>query len=371
MPNNIDIVYFDAGSGHRTTANALKYQLELDKKWNVSLVNLRDILDSIDPVKKWLGFEIENFYNGYINTGWTIGSGPMLRILQSAIRLFGRRIEDAVFNYWSNRYERDLIVSVIPNFNKQLYNGINAIYWGKKVPYVTIMCDLADIPPHFWMEQQNQYIVCGSDKAWHQALWMYPDNKIYITSGMIIHPKFYNERNATSFVTTGIVSYGGMGSSNILTIAKMINKSELKNKLNIIFICGNDKKVFNKLSNEKLDYYNEISGFTDQLPMLMDRSDFFIGKPGPGSISEALVKKLPVLVEDSYSTMVQERFNIEWIISKGFGTGTKIGDVNQFNIFINKLPEYKRNIETYNNRAIFEVPKILENILEKEKQNEN
>ena len=79
----------------------------------------------------------------------TYGSGPMLRILQSAIKLFNKRIEDAIFDFWLKRGLSDLVVSVIPNFNKQLYNGIKRAY---KIPYVTVMCDLADCPPHFWMD---------------------------------------------------------------------------------------------------------------------------------------------------------------------------------------------------------------------------
>ena len=54
-----------------------------------------------------------------------------------------------------------------------------------------------------------------------------------------------------------------VGFSNILDIARMINRSTLRNKLNMIFICGKNEKVFKKLCNEKLDYYHELFGFTD------------------------------------------------------------------------------------------------------------
>ena len=44
--------------------------------------------------------------------------------------------------------------------------------------------------------------------------------------------------------------------------------------------------------------------------------DFFIAKPGPGSISEALVMGLALIVERNSWTLVQERFNTEWIVRK-------------------------------------------------------
>ena len=41
----------------------------------------------------------------------------------------------------------------------------------------------------------------------------------------------------------------------------------------------------------------------------MQLADFFIGKPGPGSISEAVQQGLPVIVVDNAWTMPQERYN--------------------------------------------------------------
>jgi UDP-N-acetylglucosamine:LPS N-acetylglucosamine transferase len=45
----------------------------------------------------------------------------------------------------------------------------------------------------------------------------------------------------------------------------------------------------------------------------MSISDFFIGKPGPGSVSEALHFNLPVIVERNGKTLPQERYNTDWI----------------------------------------------------------
>jgi len=41
----------------------------------------------------------------------------------------------------------------------------------------------------------------------------------------------------------------------------------------------------------------------------MQLSDYFVGKLGPESVSEALVIGLPVIVERNARTMVQERYN--------------------------------------------------------------
>ena len=51
----------------------------------------------------------------------------------------------------------------------------------------------------------------------------------------------------------------------------------------------------------------------------MRLADFFIGKRGPGSISEALQCRLPVIVERNSKTMSQERYNGQWVTERGLG----------------------------------------------------
>ena len=51
----------------------------------------------------------------------------------------------------------------------------------------------------------------------------------------------------------------------------------------------------------------------------MQLADYFIGKPGPGSISEAVAMRLPVIVERNAWTLPQERYNAEWVREQGVG----------------------------------------------------
>jgi processive 1,2-diacylglycerol beta-glucosyltransferase len=46
---------------------------------------------------------------------------------------------------------------------------------------------------------------------------------------------------------------------------------------------------------------------------------FLIGKPGPGSLSEALAMHLPVIVECNAWTLPQEWYNREWAVEKEVG----------------------------------------------------
>ncbi len=106
--------------------------------------------------------------------------------------------------------------------------------------------------------------------------------------------------------------------------------------------------------------------FTDRVVHYMWLSDFLIGKPGPGSLSEALAMGLPVIVEAGAKTLAQERYNLEWIQEQGVGIA-----VSQ----IKKVPAgSSRNLqpETYRlmrqralalkNRAVFEVLAVIDEV---------
>ena len=61
----IDFIFFDAGGGHRSAATALKAVVESQEKanprgWEIRLVNLQEVLDSLDVFKKVTGIRLEH-----------------------------------------------------------------------------------------------------------------------------------------------------------------------------------------------------------------------------------------------------------------------------------------------------------------------
>lgn len=92
-----------------------------------------------------------------------------------------------------------------------------------------------------------------------------------------------------------------------------------------------------------------------------------IGKPGPGSIAEAMIRRLPVLIECNAWTLPQERYNAEWVKEKNVGIVLKsfkdvVIGVKQM-LEPAKLAEFRKNVAAQNNRAIFEIPEIFANLL--------
>ena len=127
------------------------------------------------------------------------------------------------------------------------------------------------------------------------------------------------------------------------------------------------KKLAAKLRARQWKMPVHIVGFTKEVHKLMRAADFLIGKPGPGSIAEAMVRKLPVLIECNVWTLPQERYNAQWVQEKRVGIVLKsfrevVSGVRQM-LDPATLAEFRKNVAAQNNRAIFEIPEILAKLL--------
>src|SRR5258708_29427076 len=87
------------------------------------MVNLREILEPIDVFHRLTGVRVEDLYNRMLKYGLTIGTGPMLRAVQFLIRRMHPRNVALLARYWQER-RPDLVVSLIPNFNPAIFEGL-------------------------------------------------------------------------------------------------------------------------------------------------------------------------------------------------------------------------------------------------------
>ena len=372
----LQIVYHDAGGGHRNAAVALRRVVEFQNRpWQVELVQLQQILDPLDVLRRFTGLRIQECYNALLRNGWTLGSEYLLRVLQATIRVYHRATVKLLTAHWRSN-SADLLISVVPHFNRALCESWRAVNGTK--PFATILTDLADFPPHFWIEKQSQHFVCGTEHAVQQAYALGHDARhVFRVSGMILRPEFYapvdssagqlrREISLEPALPTGLVLFGGHGSSAMWKIAERIEASAVP--VQLILICGKNEGLAAKLRSRKWRMPVHVVGFTSEVHRIMRAADFFIGKPGPGSISEALACNLPVIIECNAWTLPQERFNAEWVRQKSVGVVLKnfrgVADAVQEILKDGALARYRANIQTLNNRAIFEIPEILSGLLE-------
>ena len=373
---NADLIFIDAGGGHRAAAEALRLVMEDQGGWNIRLVNLQELLDSIDLGRKLTGLRMQDLYNLMLKKGWTLGTPQTVRVLQLFIRLLQPHQVRLLRGFWRSNHP-DLVVSLIPHFNRALAESLRLET--PATPFVTVLTDLADYPPHFWMERQDQFFVCGSDRAVSQARALgISDSSVFHASGMIVHPRFYQptfcdrrevrkQRGLDPDLPTGLVLFGGQGSDAMLEIAERLD-AEGPHHLQLIFICGRNQKLADALRRRRSRLRSFVESFTTQVPFYMLLSDFFIGKPGPGSVSEAVAMRLPVIVERNAWTLPQERYNAEWILENELGLVVRgpqqIPAAIKSLMARGTLARFRTNAAAIHNRAVYEIPGYLRKIVE-------
>jgi hypothetical protein len=367
----IDLVYFNAGGGHRAAAQALQSMArEQQRDWCVRLVNLFDLLDRRQRFVRATGWQPEDYYNKRLAKGWTLGLAQELKILQAGIRMARPWMVNLLRAHWA-RSEPDLIVSLVPNFNRPMQQAAAEALPG--VPYCTVLTDLADFPPRFWMERgDSSHIVCGSAAAVGQALRIgHAPQRIHRVSGMILRPNFYRAplldrdawRRAVGLpvdASVGLVMFGGHGSAAMKTVARALPHVPL------ILLCGHNHDLVRSLEQLPSQAPRLVLDHTPQVAELMRMADFFIGKPGPGAVSEALHCGLPVITYRNASTLPQERFNAEWIRDEGLGlvVSSLSRDLEPaVRQLLLRRAEFKAQVSRLNNRAVFEVLDIFELLL--------
>jgi 1,2-diacylglycerol 3-beta-galactosyltransferase len=370
----LDFLFFDAGGGHRAAANALLQVMERSARpLEIRMVNVQEQLDSVDVFRKLTGLRMQDIYNALLKKGWTLGTPQLMVGMHLVIRLFHRRLLRTLEALW-RKSRPDLAVSLVPNFNRALCESLQRALPG--VPFVTILTDIADYPPHFWIEKQKQYLICGSNRAVEQALSLgHAEPMVFQASGMIMNPQFYDTapladearreaRRALGFdpdLPVGLVLFGGQGSAAMLGIARRLDNRQL------LLICGRNDKLRARLTALPRRAAAFVEGFTREVPRYMQLADYFIGKPGPGSLSEAAAMRLPVIVESNAWTLPQERYNAQWVREQGLGLVLPnfrgiAGAVDEL-LAPDRFAEFRAAAGRQNNRAVFEIPDMLERIL--------
>lgn len=362
--------------------NALRAVVEQRQlPWEFSVTDIDEIADNLANQKqivsayKLFGFSGHDLYNLMLKSGWTWLWPLKMRLNKLLVKL-NHDVGVKFFEQYWREQQPDLVVSVVPLYNKGLWESVQKAKPG--TPVVTIIGDYADYPPAFWLEPEiGNYFICPTEKTGEQAHSIgVKDEQIIQTSGTIVHPRFYEPINVDRRAErqrlglnpdclTGLVLFGANGSKVMLEIAKRLES--FGEKLQLIFICGRNEELAQALCESQGIQKRFVTTFTKEIPYYMHLADFFINKPGACSISEALVMKLPMITERNFSTLVHERYNADWVEEKE--VGLVVSNFHNIDRAVKKLLEpenlarYQANIAAVNNQAVFEICDRLQKIL--------
>ncbi|RUR85713.1 glycosyltransferase [Chlorogloeopsis fritschii PCC 9212] len=376
---SVHIFTLNAGGGHYATLKALNAIAEQQKRpWHITVTDIGQLTDLLDPYKKLFGVNANEMYNDMLSMDWTWFHPVSMFLDKFFINLLYPQAVKLGEQHWNQQKAIDLVISLVPLHNRAIWESLQRVKPGTLM--ATILTDFADCPPHFWIEPKTKsYFICGTERATNQARALSVSKEYIVqTSGLIVHPRFYQpissdrptERQRLGLdpnKITAIVSFGAKGCATILDIARDLER--ISDKVQVIFLCGTNKKLAQALQERPTQLKQHIQGFTEDVPDFMNLADFLIGKPGSISISEAIIMNLPMIVDRNYSTLINEKYNADWILEKQVGMVIK--SFKQIVPAVEELlkPEnwlrYKANVTAIQNRAVFEVPDVLQGILDR------
>jgi 1,2-diacylglycerol 3-beta-galactosyltransferase len=318
---HIVFLFSDTGGGHRSAAEAITEALDLEypHKYTYELVDF--FLNYSPPPLNLAGPVYPTFSK--MDTLWKFSfdesdDPDRMRVLYSMfwpyIRLFLYKL--------LRDHPCDMFVSVHPLINIPLLRAMRRKENNK--PYLIVVTDLVSTHAA-WFANEASQIIIPTQQAVRKAIRanVKPDQLKII--GLPVADRFCKPVGEKKVIKEELgwpedkvvilLIGGGEGMGPLEEISKKINDSNLD--VALVVITGRNKKLKEKLENTKWSIPVHIYGFVKNMPDFMRASDILLTKAGPGTISEALIAGLPIILYHRISG--QEEGNVSYVIDEGAG----------------------------------------------------
>ncbi len=214
----------------------------------------------------------------------------------------------------------DMFVSVHPIINAPILRTLGPDH----SPYMIVITDM--VSTHvFWYNKDATLTLSPTEEARDRGIKIGMSPESIEVVGQPIADKFRHPPAPRSELReqlgwpheTPVVLLvgGGEGMGPIKETVEAVNRAKLN--LMMAIIAGRNESLKNRL--EKIDFHAQakVYGFVENVPDLMNAADIIVTKAGPGTISEAFIAGLPIIL---YSRMPgQEEGNVDYVVDKGAG----------------------------------------------------
>ena len=372
MTKNIDIVYFDAASGHRSAAIALKHAIASKyPSYVIRTINLVDIFDH-HPVFGKIARAGIKYFNWQLKKDKVFDLNGLINLSLLSHDLVFKKGQIKIANFWKNTTP-DIVISVAPMYNPVLYKSVRIL--NPNTICITIPVDFEEAKSRYWFTPAvEQYYLNGTEKLHTQATTVgVPEQYAYRISGMVIDPAAYfnktiDKRTALEALEldpdkpTGFLSFGGQGCIRVKEITKAI--SELNLPINMIIMCGKNEQLYKAVNNLQTRFPKKVFKYLQETPLYYLRlADVAIGKPGAMTITEALITQTPLITLKSKGMHLVQKGNEDWITETKTGIVAKnVKEVAASIYTILTNPVFKENILKQQHNAIEEAVTIIHDI---------
>ncbi|MCA9028208.1 MAG: hypothetical protein KDA86_23560 [Planctomycetaceae bacterium] len=330
----VDILSIEAASGHKSAAEALRYALEARQPtWNVRVIDLGDVLQHQSRLLR-LAF---GFGMGFFN--WCMRRERYFFFVTSVrfwilVTLLVTRLQACTFllrrtsRFWSDGAP-DVVISVTPMMHTIVYEAARCL--NPKVHCITIPVDYCEMVPGYWYQPAiDQHYLLGSQQLVDDAIaGGVPESEWQRLSGMVIDVRFYGaepiERGEflrslglDPALPTGVISFGGQGTVNVLRCARAIGDAKIPT--NLICLCGRNEGLLKTLQSLDSPFPIAALRFDPEPPVTILRTaDYLIGKPGVMTLTEALITDTPLIFIESQGLSTVQGANEQWVLEQETG----------------------------------------------------
>lgn len=263
-------------------------------------------------------------------------------------------------------YDPDIIVCTHV-FSAQLANELKRR--GKtRARIVGIITDYT-IHPYWETLTCVDHIITASEALTYRAVKRGIPARRIRPLGIPVHPKFNTAlpraeaREKLGLRPEGrvvLMMGGGLGYG--LAGSEVDRLLSLREDFELVIVCGRNKKQqkqFEKYKEEHFARNLHVLGFVDNVQELMDAADLLVSKPGGLTVSEAMAKRLPMVVVNPIAG--HEERNLEFLLNCGLAvSATKSFPLDEAVNFLltmpHRLEEIRRSI------GIMAKPHALEDI---------
>ncbi|GJZ38992.1 monogalactosyldiacylglycerol synthase, chloroplastic [Tanacetum coccineum] len=328
------ILMSDTGGGHRASAEAIKWAFN-EKFGDEYEVFVTDLWTDHTP---WPFNQLPRSYNFLVKHGslWRMtyyASAPRV-VHQSNFAATSTFIAREVAKGLM-KYRPDIIISVHPLMQHVPLRILRSKGLLDKIVFTTVITDLSTCHPT-WFHKLVTRCYCPTDEVAKRALkaGLQPSQiKVY---GLPVRPSFVKpvrpkdelrkELGMDEDLPAVLLMGGGEGMGPIEATCKALGKALYDENLGepigqLLVICGRNQKLANKLQAIEWKIPVQVKGFVTKMEDCMGACDCIITKAGPGTIAEAMIRGLPIILNDYIAG--QEVGNVPYVVENGCGKFSK------------------------------------------------
>jgi len=334
------ITYAYAGVGHKKAADAVYEVLSGFKEVEV------ENIDVLDYTNAFFKFSYPRVYLFLINRApflWGIlyylSDISLVDKFIAPIRRFFHNVQAKRFIEFILKEKPDIVVCThfLP---AEVISGLKRrnLFKGKLMTIIT------DFLPHsFWMNKNSDYFIAAIEKTEKELIRRGVEEKRIKVLGIPCESKFSVPKDKRTLIErlglekdffNVLIMGGGFGTGPVREIVHSICnlESKITKNLQIIVICGKNKKLFEELDNVKTALKVKLCafGYMNNIDEFMEVSDLIITKSGGLTVSEALSKKLPMIIIRPIPG--QESRNCK--VLTGYGTAVRADRVSQVRDYV-------------------------------------